>query len=528
MKVFSTLRSARIISGILVLLISIVFFLTRGAVNIENSIFEKLTSSVQIFLSMQIIPSLLNIFSGHLSLIVIFGSIIAITILFGRVYCASFCPLGVLQDFFSFIGRPFRNKTFHTMKGFRIIWYTSMIGTVILFSFGLSSLAGFLDPYSLFGKLISYGVRPLAIQSYNFIGNIFDYFGMYLMTPIQDTTFIPLLTLVSGLILLFLVIASALRGRLFCNVLCPVGAFLGIVSRFSRYKLSISSACISCGKCVSSCRAGCIQENPYTIEDDRCVRCLDCIVVCPVHAISTAKITQQKQTNNSDQSGTLTRRDVLGIGFLASIAAVLPKKLFAQDVFFDSSRFPIPPGASTKSHFERHCTSCGLCISKCPTGVMRPSFTDKGLAEFMQPLLDYSRNFCEYGCTVCSRVCPTSALSPLKREAKQLLSIGEVHFIQSRCIVETEKTACGACAEVCPTNAVTMIPYAKGLTIPFTDLSLCIGCGACEYQCPVRPSRAIYVTGRNVHTNISVKKLQPLPEKNPEKKTIKPSGDFPF
>jgi ferredoxin len=528
MKILSQLRSIRILSGIAVLAVSSLFIFMRGTINIETDIHEALLRVSDILFSFQLIPSILAMLSGHLSGFVAFICIIGVTLLFGRAYCSSLCPLGVLQDFFSFIGKPFRNNTFKRLKGFRIIRYGSLIITIVTFSIGLSSLAGFLDPYALFVKLITYGAKPIEINTYNAVGNIFDQLGMYLFAPVRNTTFMPIVTLLSGLTLLLLLIASVLRGRLFCNTLCPVGAFLAILSRFSRFKLSISSVCIACGKCTASCRAGCINNDPYTIEDDRCVRCLDCVVVCPVNAVSATKKNPAIRTEKTTTDKTLTRRDILGIGIVSFVSALLPKIIHAQDSFFNASRFPVPPGASDKSHFEKHCTSCGLCIAKCPTGVMRPSFTEKGLSGFMQPLLDYSRNFCEYGCTVCTRVCPTSALNPLKREEKQLLSIGEVHFVQSRCIVETEKKSCGACAEVCPTNAVFMIPYAKDLTIPFTDLSLCIGCGACEYQCPVRPARAIYVTGRNVHTNITVKKLQSLPEKKLEKKTTKSSGDFPF
>jgi formate hydrogenlyase subunit 6/NADH:ubiquinone oxidoreductase subunit I len=40
-----------------------------------------------------------------------------------------------------------------------------------------------------------------------------------------------------------------------------------------------------------------------------------------------------------------------------------------------------------------------------------------------------------------------------------------------------------------------MIPYRDGLTRPRVDTSICVGCGGCEYICPVRPLRAIYVEG---------------------------------
>ena len=41
----------------------------------------------------------------------------------------------------------------------------------------------------------------------------------------------------------------------------------------------------------------------------------------------------------------------------------------------------------------------------------------------------------------------------------------------------------------------------RTLTLPHLDKSLCIGCGGCEYICPVLPHKAIYVEGLSVQTN---------------------------
>ena len=37
-----------------------------------------------------------------------------------------------------------------------------------------------------------------------------------------------------------------------------------------------------------------------------------------------------------------------------------------------------------------------------------------------------------------------------------------------------------------------------GLTIPRVRRELCIGCGACQYICPVRPVQAVVVNGAAV------------------------------
>jgi formate hydrogenlyase subunit 6/NADH:ubiquinone oxidoreductase subunit I len=75
-----------------------------------------------------------------------------------------------------------------------------------------------------------------------------------------------------------------------------------------------------------------------------------------------------------------------------------------------------------------------------------------------------------------------------------------VVFVEELCIVITDGTSCGACSEHCPTQAVTMVPHEGGLTRPKVDTSICVGCGGCEYICPVRPLRAIYVEGHPVQS----------------------------
>ena len=122
-----------------------------------------------------------------------------------------------------------------------------------------------------------------------------------------------------------------------------------------------------------------------------------------------------------------------------------------------------------------------------------------GIGCMMQPVMFFEKGFCNFNCTICSRVCPNHALQPLTKEEKHKTQMGYVVFNKDICIVPTKHKSCGACAEHCPTQAVTMIPYKGGLTIPTIDTRICVGCGACEYICPVRPVRAIYVEGNRVH-----------------------------
>ena len=122
--------------------------------------------------------------------------------------------------------------------------------------------------------------------------------------------------------------------------------------------------------------------------------------------------------------------------------------------------------------------------------------------------------------TVCSDVCPNGAIPPLTVEQKHLTQMGYVVFIEENCIVLTDGTSCGACSEHCPTQAIAMVPYKDGLTLPHVNTEICVGCGGCEYVCPARPFRAVYIEGNPVQ-----KEAKPFKESEEHKVEI---DDFGF
>jgi Fe-S-cluster-containing hydrogenase component 2 len=150
--------------------------------------------------------------------------------------------------------------------------------------------------------------------------------------------------------------------------------------------------------------------------------------------------------------------------------------------------------------------------------------------------MDYETGFCEYDCNLCGRICPTGAILSLDIQTKQKTQIGRAHLIKERCVVYTKETACGACAEVCPTHAVHMVPYLPRLNQPETDQTLCIGCGNCQFACPVIGTKAILVEGRADHIPVDDRKDRPpkgkaAPDEAPTPAQEPPSPEkkeFPF
>ena len=268
--------------------------------------------------------------------------------------------------------------------------------------------------------------------------------------------------------------------------------------------------CRNCGICEKNCKAGCIDYNEHDVDSSRCVMCLNCAASCPFDAMEYSKGNSSKQKQPVPDEVNENRREFMAVAGITAItlpivASPLPsleRKTGLQPV--------MPPGAGDYDRFNGKCTSCHLCVSACPSRIIKPSLISYGLANLMQPRLDYSRNYCKQDCNVCSHVCPTGALLPQNAPTKKRLQIGLAEYTKERCIVITEKTFCGACAGACPRNAIKMVEH-NNLSIPQIDPEYCIGCGACENVCPAKPVKAIKVSGvskQKITPPLKVKKVE--------------------
>ena len=170
-------------------------------------------------------------------------------------------------------------------------------------------------------------------------------------------------------------------------------------------------------------------------------------------------------------------------------AEVLPKRAPEREV-------PLtPPGSQSVKDFYRRCTGCQLCVAECPNNVLRPS-TD--LEHLMQPEMSFEKGFCRPECTRCSELCPAGAIRKITREEKTQYHVGTARVNVDLCLEATGSSQCGKCAQSCPTGAITLIEQGETRR-PAVAEEVCIGCGACEYLCPVRPVSAITVNGRRQH-----------------------------
>jgi len=481
---------------------------------------------------LEFIPSFLT-FKNLLSIAGIgFIIFILLSLLFGRIYCSTVCPLGIFQDVIIWLRRKLsrRKRIFRFAKPYNWMRYSILTIAVILFLAGNMALFNLLDPYSTFGKIVVTLVKPMIVWVNNGIANILMVKNVFWLYPVdlQPGSF---LTLIIPLVLLALIVWMALTsGRLYCNTICPVGAFLGFVSRFSLFRIKMDpGSCNRCGKCSSACKSQCINIKDQTVDFSRCVGCFNCLSSCPSASIGYRRsILHRHKAVPATDTGkreffAKTLAFLIGMGGLSKVtigqeARQSPGKTSSVP---ERKNLPVsPPGSLSIEHFTDNCTACQLCVSVCPSHVLKPSLREYGFTGLMQPHMDYHSGYCNYECVACSEICPDKAILRLTVDQKKTTQIGKAHFIRENCIVYLDHTACGACNEHCPTQAVKMVPYMGTLTIPEVDTSVCIGCGACEHACPSRPYRAIFVDGNAVH-QVAVK-----PKEGNVQQQVQ--EDFPF
>lgn len=446
----------------------------------------------------QFVPALLA-----LNVAVLVG-LLLVTLLVGRVYCSVICPLGIWQDAANRVGTALSGKRKRRAGrfGFRrqaFRWRTGFLAAfAVLFVAGVFTalplwLASAMDPYGIFGRSVTaWRWMPAMTGSATGIVVIFVVAATFITVTLMAFT----------------------RGRDYCNKVCPVGTLLGLVSRHAVLRPVIDTdKCNGCGQCARHCKASCIDPKAHAIDLSRCVVCMDCIEVCTQKAISFGPKRTKAPAPVADKPADEGRRAfltggaVLGAGLAFDVLAKTDGGLAPiKRKKASHSAIPlVPAGAQGVRHLTSACTTCQLCISHCPNGVLHPSTRLEGL---MQPEMSFNDGWCRTDCTVCGDVCPTDAIGSLTVAEKSSVKIGTAVVDLNTCISAHNGVHCGSCARHCPAGAIDMVPVREGSDRlrPLVDVNACIGCGSCEYHCPVGrvaslpgDTAAIHVEAIDVH-----------------------------
>ena len=357
--------------------------------------------------------------------------VVLLTLLFGRIYCSTLCPLGIYQELLTILFKPFyKKRKFAVQKHYVWAYIIAAVLFGTLFG-GTAVLLRMADPYSVAGNAMSGAIFGLGF-------------------------------------ILALTVLVFFKKRFFCTNICPVGAVLGLISRYSLLKIRIDTdKCKMCSLCARSCPCGSIDFKNRSVNNETCVKCFKCLAHCSHGALYYGLPKAKKVEFNAN------RRQIIKAGLVLAIFGAafrggidLSKKAAAK-----VKLAILPAGSRNVADFANRCLNCNLCVQNCPMKIIKPATAETPFVH-----LDYNGYFCDYNCHQCSLSCPSGAIEHMTLAQKQNTKIANAVVDEDMCV------KCGLCAGECPRH---IIIKEEG-KYPLIRFDECIGCGACAAVCPVK------------------------------------------
>jgi polyferredoxin len=227
---------------------------------------------------------------------------------------------------------------------------------------------------------------------------------------------------------------------------------------------------------------GSLAEAPFL---ERCIRCADCMKVCPNNALHPA----------------LFEGGVEGLW----TPVLVPRIGYCEP-------------------------NCVLCSQVCPTGaIWEITVAEKIGRSVRDSGLGIRDSAPEPNAAANATAEPATPSPAPDAEARRPdpIRIGTAFYDRGRCLPWGMATECIVCEEWCPTSpkAIYLVDaqvtdsagQPKTMRQPYVDPRRCTGCGACEFACPVKGSPAVYVTSAGETRSRSNQFL--LPENQPRQRS---------
>lgn len=463
--------------------------------------------------------------------------VVGLTVLLGRAFCGWVCPLGTVQHAVAWVfpsrygkgGRRIAQNKTHPVR--QRIKYYLLYASLAAALLG-SAAGGIIDPICLLVRSVALVVLPAGQYATLAAADAADATGLAsfrwaanrmveaLSNSVwQREQFVFHEAWLVGALFIALLVVGRFIPRFWCRVLCPLGALLGLLSRFSLLGMrKAHDKCTDCNLCLLHCQGADSPQGGVDWRQNECHLCFNCQVACPEDVIEFQWLPPRRGTRVQPDT---VRRTVLASA--AAGAALVPLTRAADGVVSKSNpRLIRPPGSLDERLFLERCIRCGECMKVCPNNALHPTLTEAGLEGLWTPLLIAKIGYCEQSCVLCSQVCPTGAIARIAEEHRvgeprqgiEPVRMGTAFFDRGRCLPWAMATPCIVCEEFCPTSPKAIwveeveVPVRpqRGhdhdgepsptvrLRRPHLDPSQCIGCGACEHVCPVRDEAAVRVT----------------------------------
>lgn len=425
------------------------------------------------------------------------------TIVFGRMFCGYFCPLGAAIDF---ADRYIFKKLRQPQK--RPPQYVQRLKYIFLTAIVLIALCGvlfplFTDPLSLITRIFTVFVYPLPSLIEALVKPLVGFLGLN-----NTRLTVPLFYGSTGIGILFLLVflGGYWDRRFWCQYICPSGAFFGLLSRYALFRRKThTSKCNGCHACIKICPTRAIdQQDHHRTSVAECILCGQCIGIRNGCSLFTMRKSADLVPGTTIGADIGRRHAVLGVAAGMLMLPALKANAFGKRD--NTGRLVRPPGAVPEDLFNARCLACGQCMKVCPTNAIQPCTLDDGLHRLSTPKIVPRIGGCEEKCHACGHVCPTGALRKLPYEEKRFAKLGTAVIDKNRCLAWEQNKECLVCDEVCPYHAIDpkLLQTSRGMfKVPVVDADLCMGCGMCEQRCPIFDMAAIvvYKFGENRRTN---------------------------
>lgn len=388
---------------------------------------------------------------------------VVVTLLVGRVWCGWFCPLGAILELFGRRGRRIRWQRLRELK------YVILFTILVLAVFGSLAFIYF-EPITILVRSLTAVFKPVVEYVH--------------LEDKKDFVLPGISWWVVAAPLVIVLLLNLIERRFWCRYLCPLGALVGLGSKFAWVKRLVNQkSCVKCGECAALCTMGAISDRrDFTSDPAECIMCMDCAAPCPKTAITFERGKALGWNYEFDP----TRREALATIGVSAIAIGL-LALDVGKVKAAKSTVLRPPGAQGEDFLVK-CIRCDQCIQVCPNNALQPAAFESGWDGLWTPVLDPFTGYCGYDCNLCGQICPSGAIPALVLEDKRKAVIGIAQVNFEECV------RCMDCLENCPNKCFEEVEV-EGMrgVFPKAKPELCNGCGLCVNICPEKEVQAIVV-----------------------------------
>jgi polyferredoxin len=194
----------------------------------------------------------------HPAALMVLLAVLLVSLLLKRSFCSWICPVSTVTEVLWKVGNKVLGRNYRVW-----LWLDWLIRPIkyLLMLFFIGSIVVIMSRES---------VQSFILSDYNKMADVklLDFF--------THLSGLPLIVIATLLFLSFFI------RNPFCRFLCPYGALLSVVSRFSPLKIERKeSACISCGGCNKACPSHIDVMHQERVCSNECIGCLRCVSSCP-------------------------------------------------------------------------------------------------------------------------------------------------------------------------------------------------------------------------------------------------------